>query len=450
MKRYGIILLLMGLFLTLSASALAADVKFSGEFIVGGMYLDKTTLKEDTASDGPSTAFYFQRLRVKTDVVVAPGLSLIIRFDAMERAWGAPRSTPGTKLDSQSAGTPAENENIAFDLAYVDYSSPIGRWRVGYMDDGAWGTVFMDTSVPRGKVAWTYYTGNWMFTVQIAKMAENSFTAKNSGVTASDLDGNKYCAAFRYSWKGGEAGILFGLGRDAINRPAPNNYKSLYNNFMPYAKAQIGPLKAQTELVYFIGKLKKYETGTENDVKMETLTAWLDLVADFSKFYVGGTFAYVSGDNPGTTDKIEGDALRNNGGRDWSPTLILWNNDFSYWVGTLYGQGGTVGPPDTRPQNASPMYNAFFYQLKGGVRPIDKLDIMASVSYANADKKPTGYLERDYGIEVDLTATYKITDNLYYMVGAGYLFTGDYFKGTQMNVDVSDNYLLINKLTLTF
>jgi len=85
------------------------------------------------------------------------------------------------------------------------------------------------------------------------------------------------------------------------------------------------------------------------------------------------------------------------------------------------------------------------------VKPIDKLDVMASVSYANADKKPANYLYNDYGWEVDLTANYKITNNLSYMVGAGYLFTGKYYKANvAVNNELNDNFLVINKLTLTF
>jgi hypothetical protein len=96
------------------------------------------------------------------------------------------------------------------------------------------------------------------------------------------------------------------------------------------------------------------------------------------------------------------------------------------------------------------MNNAWFFQLKGGARPIAALDIMASVSYAFADQKPTGFLNKPYGTEVDLTATYKITNNLSYMLGAAYLFTGDYYKGTSNLNQVADNYMIINKLTLTF
>ena len=31
------------------------------------------------------------------------------------------------------------------------------------------------------------------------------------------------------------------------------------------------------------------------------MTAWIDATADFGMFYAGGTFAYVSGDDPDTT-----------------------------------------------------------------------------------------------------------------------------------------------------
>jgi hypothetical protein len=36
------------------------------------------------------------------------------------------------------------------------------------------------------------------------------------------------------------------------------------------------------------------------------------------------------------------------------------------------------------------------------------------------------------------------------MLGGAYLLNGDYFKGTNPNNEVRDDYLVINKLTLTF
>jgi len=95
MKRFWVVVLVLGLIAAFSTTVFAVDLKFSGEYYTVGMYLDKTSLREGAVDEGSSTAFYYQRLRVRTDFVVAPGLTLITRFDAMERAWGASRSEVG-------------------------------------------------------------------------------------------------------------------------------------------------------------------------------------------------------------------------------------------------------------------------------------------------------------------------------------------------------------------
>ena len=159
MKRFWLVLLSLGLAMTFSASAFAVDVQFSGSYFAAGMYLDQVSLIKgptgllsgyDTNyqpiykgpnTDNQSTAFYFQRLRVRTDFIISPGLKLITRFDALNRIWGGARSTPGT-YDTQSAGTRDEEQNIAIDWAYIEYTSPIGLFQVGYAEDNVWGTRF--------------------------------------------------------------------------------------------------------------------------------------------------------------------------------------------------------------------------------------------------------------------------------------------------------------------
>ncbi len=460
MKRFIWVLLILALGVVFGFPARASvDVKFSGEFFAGGLYLDKTALNKDGyympvkppvyVGPGVSTAFYFQRLRLNTTFVIHPGLMLITRADIMKRAWGAARSASGTALDTGSSGTKAENENIAIDWAYVQYASPVGIWRVGYMNDNIFGTVFADGAGPKGKVAWSYATGPWYVTLQIVKMGDGSYTAKNTAVTASDVNNDKYCGAVRYTWKGGEAGLLAGVGRDSSNRPA-GQYKALFYTVIPYAVVQLGPVKLQAEADYFIGKWQIYETS-QQDVRMDALAAWFDATIDLGKFYAGGSVAYVSGDDPGSTDKLEANSLLVNGGRDWMPCLILFNSDLTYWAGGQAGFDPGLTPMNPYGTTAGPMTNAWFFQGRAGVRPVDKLDIMVSISYANADKKPTAaWRYNDYGYEVDLIATYKITNNLSYMLGAGYLFTGKYFKGASDLNNLHHDYLLINKLMVTF
>ena len=92
MKRFGLVLLLLGLMAVFSTQAMAVDIKVAGEYYAAGMYLDKTTLNKNVSvaspAVGPSTAFYFQRLRLGTEFVFAPGFKFITRADIMER-WSA-------------------------------------------------------------------------------------------------------------------------------------------------------------------------------------------------------------------------------------------------------------------------------------------------------------------------------------------------------------------------
>ena len=445
MKRFLLILLSLGLIMAFSASAFAVDVKVSGEYYVGGLYLNKTNLTSNV-DPNPSTAFYYQRLRVRTDFVVSPGLTLVTRFDAMERIWGGARSN---QLDSKgnvtaatdSAGTRAENENIAFDWAYIDYVSPIGIFDVGLMEDGRTGTVFGNSYTTLGRIKWKNSFGPVTLAADITKSKDQSYSAVASTATATDTDNDKYGLEGIYTWKDGKAGMKLTYYRYAENKQSLNNKKT-YLLFTPYTIAKIGPVDIQAEINYATGNYQEYDQPSSSiDVKLDNLSGWIDATAKIDMFYFGGTIAYVSGDDPNTKDRQEGGTL--NGGQDWNPCLILFNYfDRTYWVGALAGNATST--------NSGPMSNAWFYQGRAGVKPIADLDIMASLSYANVDKKPAGFVGGTYGTEVDLTGTYKITNNLSYMLGIGYLFTGDYFKGTSATSQVGDDYMVINKLTLTF
>jgi len=452
MKRFWLVLLSLGLIVAFSASAMAVDVKFSGEYYAAGMYLDKTSLRDGTATDGPSTAFYFQRLRLNTQFVVSPGLTLTARADVMERGWGANRTWPGVAQDTQSAGTRSENENIAFDLLYVTYVSPIGMFTAGYQIDDSWGLVFGNSSNPKGKIGYFLKTGGLTLGIQTGKDKELSRSVNNP-LGDADKDQSFYTAYGIYKWKTGEAGLLFkyiknNQFRNAFNSPATPDAGFTWDGLVttPYVKAKLGPVALEAQIYYLYGE-QSWEgnralLGNPPDVDLNQLTVYIGATVDLGMFYVGGSLAYISGDDPATLDEQEGGVL--GGGLDWNPCLIMFNNDLTYWVGRQGGYNGS--------SNGGVMTNAYFGQLRAGVRPIDKLDIMASVSYATADKTPQAVWDsREYGYEIDLTATYKITNNLSYMLGGGYWIVGDYYTGTAApGQDVDDNFMVINKLTLTF
>ena len=454
MKRFWLVLLSLGLVMAFSASVFAADVKFSGSFYAAGMYLDSTTLRGN-GQDKPSTAFYYQRMRIQAEFIATPALKLVTRFDAMERIWGGPRVAGG--IDPTSYGTREENENIAFDYAYIWYASKIGLWQVGILSDNVWGTTFNNNDEPEGQIHWTLVKMPFIVGAKVVKIEDNSraFLNRPGYGTQTDVDQDKYLAYGIYNFKGnnfgGQVGLLGYYVRGAQGRwipltPTTAGFKVEAYGLIPYAKANIGPVAVEAEAQYQWGKARDWENGVSiDDVKIESWYAYVDALADFGMFYVGLTGAFVSGDGDPADDKAKNTL---DAGRDWNPLLILFNYDRTYWGGGLAGWDGTDA------DNA--MTNALFGMVRAGVRPVKDLDIMLAVAYAEADKKitrtnpPTATLNDEYGWEVDVTATYKITNNLSYMLGVGYLFTGDYYEGGTAGQDTQDNFIVLNKLTLTF
>jgi hypothetical protein len=461
MKKFWVVLLALGLVAGFAMSASAADVKFSGSYYVTGIYIDNPDMKKQGSQTAASQAYYFQRLRIQTEFKIAEGLSLVTRFDALEKPWGygkigtggAPDSwrTAGalansfdvTNRSSQGAAGARAQENIEFERAYIDFTTKIGRFNVGYQNFIAWGTMFLDTHVTRPGIKYFVPIGPVTVVAAIEKTVEQN--ASTTYGVAADADANVYDLGVIYKFGAGEAGILWQYGDNRSNRQL--GYKTQLHIFDPYVKAKFGPIYVEAEGVYGTGKLVDSENPAIPSVDGEALGLYINAKVDIGPAYVGGIFAYMRGDDPSTTNKVEGSlATALTAGQAWDPLLILWND-------ALYGGNFRVATP------VGVFFdNAWLYQIYAGFKPVKEADIMLSVTYAYADKKPyatagvasSEYVSDVYGTEVDLTAKYKIFDNLEYMVGAGYLFTGNFFKKNINAAPIDNNYMLFHRLTLSF
>lgn len=439
MKRFWVVLLSIGLILGFAMSASAADVKFSGSYYAQGVYEDRPTLKKDI---GPSTALYFQRLRVLTEFKVAEGLKLVTRFDALERVWGDNVSASTGQSGMWGSG----EQNLRWELAYVDFNTAVGLWRVGYALTGTFGTVFGDDTDFRPQIGWFGQFGPFIPFAKIEKWGESSYGPKTAGTTgleAADRDYDRYYVGVIYKQAPVDAGILYRYIRNAYFRPVAAAGEALVSchTFNPYVIADVGPVKLQAEAGYLTGK-QEYGTAGLKDYDLEGAGVGLLADANFGPLSVGATFAWVRGDDPDTKDKNEGYGVT--GGTDYDPALLMWNDNMIKFV-----EGSHTGYATTAPMG-SPVTNAWLYSIRVGFKPVPKLQLLAWWTYAYADKKPANYVADSYGHEFDVTATYKIYDNLSYMVGAGYWVVGDYFKGKSNANEIANNYILTHKLTLTF
>jgi hypothetical protein len=431
----------MGLIMAFAVPASAVDVKFSGQYYVVG-YHGENWSASDKDDSVPTRNLYATRTRIQTVFQIAEGLSLTTRFDALEKRWGERNWTGGTydvtSRPSTGNASAAEQESIEFERAYVTFKTAIGQFDVGYQEIDVFGTVFGNWYGQGARIKYTGVFGPMTFIALVEKNDEGAIRRN----TEVDSDKDSYAIAPIYRWTGGSAGLLIKYVRDATNSSL--GVTNTVWLLVPYFQAKVGPVFVEGEAAYSYGESDR-DVG--QDVDIRGWAGYLKAQVDLAPVYFGVMGAYVGGDKATTSSKSEASAM--GGGIGWEPTLILWNYTTATWMQTP-GTGGYTATGAGSYYGVQ-MTNAWLGQVFVGIKPIPKLDIYLSYNYALVDQKPAGYKDDFLGHEVDLTATYKIYDNLSYMVGFGYLFVGDYFKGLEVqNNKIDDTYLVMHKLTLTF
>ena len=436
MKKLLVVLLSLGLIAAFAMTASAADVKFSGQYYVTGQYENNRTFQDP---DNQSLANFWTRTRVKAVFQVAEGLSLTTRIDALEKPWN------GNSNSRAENGTQRLQENIEFEQGYVTFNTMAGTFDIGYQDAGVWGTGFGDTPRSSARIKLTKAFGPFSLLAIYEKTTEN-----NIGATPweADADADLYYLAGIYKFKAGNAGLLFTMQNDATNRPVAGSlYRTKGYAVTPYMKGTFGPVYVEAEFEYLFGKTEEYDAGTPADVKKSGLGAYALAKMNFGPAYAGLSFGYSSGDDPDTADKDESGTISSTG---WSPGIIFGDGNYRTWMGARNPGGANAGTGYATMSKQ----NLWAYNVFGGYNPTPKLNLDAQFWYLRADKAPkiagVEFVSKNYGMEFDVTATYKIYDNLSYMVGAGYFWTGDYFKGTNTANKVGNDYVLLNKLTLNF
>jgi len=438
-----------------------------------------------------SRAFFYQRVRLQPVFAIAEGLTFTARFDAMEKQWGNTNWKGGTDDLTSSrrnqglassgglvTGAVANvqgqkiQESLEFERAYVTFMTGIGMFQVGYQNVDDWGTDYSDFSNSRPRIAYVTKAGPVEIAFTYEKVFEND-TAGTPAVSANagtgapavastnnfatDRDNDTYALSGTYRGKGMEAGLLYKYYVYNANRPA--GIKTTMNQISPYVKATFGPVYVEGELQYWFGKAAAYESPLAVLPQDQDLKAWgayLKGRFNFGPAYAGALFALASGND--LSDPTKNTTKPGGAGTNFAPAFILMNDALNTWENGTSVAAPVNGLVTTEKDNTV-IYNAFV-----GVNPTPKLNVELALTYATVDKKALArtaagvVLEAGsdkLGTEVDIKATYKIYDNLSYMIGAGYLWAGDYFKssvagGVVVERQIENDYILLNQLTLAF
>ena len=448
------------------------------------------TVEKTPGVRASSMAYFAQRLRLEPEIKVVEGVNLHMRIDAMERVWG--QFGVGSETDPSSIGAlntrnKLQEQNVQFRRAWIDFVTPIGLFMAGYMADGAWGTDFGDIPTEGPTIVYLLPVKPLILIAGIEKCSEgrlgynldlSGLGMGNMGSVAPgyvDSDFDKYFFGFDFQFPQGSAGILGEFLKSSGPRPlsahlepyvayggvTPGDYNLGFELLKSYTasayfKTTFGPLYVEGEYFYWWGDAVKFENlkqanyiftmedASAGDATLSASEWYLKAQYNMGPAYIGAQYGYAQGDDPGTPDKVE--AFPSPGYGLWQPCLIMFEDWTNRWSGNLGTSYATLG-------NA--FANASLYQVFAGWNPIPKLGLAMSYTWSYADQAPineeTGlrYAD-DYGTEFDITATYKIYDNLSYKVGFAYLWTGDYFKGGVATNQIDNDYLLMHQLTLSF
>jgi hypothetical protein len=478
MRKFWIVLLAAGLFMAFTMPAIAAvggaDVKFSGTLRMRGWYDDNITLLKDASLAGAnrgSQAFFDNRLRMVTEFKVAEGLALVTRFDALERKWGQTLNNGLYAVDkagtvTSSGALTSFNDSISFERAYVDFTTGIGRFLVGYQQFLVWGTIFGDSDTTYPGIKYMFATGPLTVVAALEKRSESTLSptvspanrnmAYNAGLT--DIDQDVYDLGVIYKFTGGDAGIMWQYVNSMSSSSTTQSatpYKQKIHLFNPYVKYKAGPVYVEAEAAYVTGKYAEYDraivAAATKDVDITAYGAYLKAEVDLVPAYVGLKFAYVSGNDTATADKVEGSILTGMElGNVHDFAVMLGNYEYFYQIAGSSATSGTGWKGNNATAVDYGMDNIVAYQLYGGFKPTPKLDVKIAYTYATVQQKPVGYESDKIGSEFDLVASYKIFDNLTYTFAAGYFWTGDYFKAATAATTLDNDYLIMHQLMLSF
>jgi len=475
--------LIMGFAMTASAQP---NIKASGQLYMLGTYSDNQKLVDSQSPNitggSNSRANVANRLRMQFEIQVQEGLKLTTRFDALERAWGEQQvgtsATPGTSPWYGAQATTTER-NISWERAYITFNALYGVFDVGYQQSRVWGTcAFCDDYDSDAGVHYRYMMGPWTFGLEWEKRADTGFSGEGSGqggtfLGGTDNDNDVYHIYGIYRWATGQAGLRYELDRNATSgkfgsgiaavttafpfgapiptatRVAPYGiagltsveWVSTFNEIAPYAQWNYGPFNIEFELRYIWGKTDY--NGSTGSIDRRGYSLYLNPKYTMGAFYGGLEFAYITGDDPKTTDKNEAGVP---GGQAWDPMLIYGN----YWNSKYQGVVGTGSPGGAMTAGGGIETNLLMFKPYVGWKVNPQLEVVAQYAWLKADQKPLNYLSDDYGKEFDLYATYKLYNNLSYTAGFGYFWTGDYAKGAFANTNLANNWLAMNALNFAF
>ena len=417
--------------------------------------------KANTAKDSASNTYYDQKAAIGVKGKVSDEVTGYMRLETGtsnkdKYIWGGE-----TNAELQAGGYKNDDSSMRLVQAWIDYKPSFWGVKVGHQPLALGEKLFFDHT-KYGDDAINLYgdlAGTQFNLIGIKLQERQAYAdgvATGSGNT-NDVDAYvvNLSRVFGDSFTGG-LNYTYLKGGTEDNNPITNPFPGMRMSNLGFdGKFKFGALNVTADFEKQFGTLKDDGTGLANTAlaahKLDAQGYAYQLTGDYAmgNSSVGLLYAVGSGDdNPNDTN---------------NDTFVDFLSDVPYQVyipGYRAGVPGAfgLGNGDVNGNDRfTGLSNLTVYQVNAKTETefIKPLTLFGSLSYlqttedVNTNIGGTARMEDSLGTEIDMVATWKLTENLAYMVEAGYLFAGDAWK-TAANNDPDNMYFLRHGLSLSF
>jgi hypothetical protein len=456
MKKVLLTASALGFAMALTASVAAAEMSFSakGKYNVTGIFsqagnqmasegaskggdnwggvdlYDEGSDNRSNTGGNAADAFYhhsfylYPTLQVNDNITVNSQLRFIDRD-----VWGD--------------GFGTKNDTMRVYQLWMDYASPIGKFSIGRMQGGTWGSKFLDSTRQRDGIKWAtpFLSDPFSLTLLVEKRTEKDAFINKDGddYTTADSDKDHYYIGIGHKGDMGKTDVALWHTRDASNDNLSSGDSAISTTEFWYNGVYtFGAINLTSEVHYVMG-------DADYNTDAQSLGLMIDANTQLDAFTVGGMVIWMQGDDNTNDGDNSGIVMSGGLGNDFNPLAIMTGD----YMGLMNGdKGGVLLAYDADSMgNVAP--GALVGAVYAGFQANDKLSFNGVLAIARANETQPNQ-DNMYGWELDLGFSYKLLDNLTYDGTFGYMKTGDFFAGEYTDVSLNNVFVLLHSLTMTF
>lgn len=444
MKKILSTALALGVVAGLAATASALELKVTGRYVVDGYYIDSGNAAAGKPNggvlpfdftDAEPDSWYEHAFITNPDLIINDKIMMKTEIRFIDRAtvWGGHEET--TFGGVSAPGHVEDGKNFSVEKAWLVYDSPVGKWEVGRRPAGAWQGAFVNSSSHADRLMWNFpVMEGFKSYAFLEKQVEQD--AYNWNQENNDRD--YYEAAGGYEVEGLKAWLGLAWMQDQrFDRPELGDSETDMYRFKGYGEFTINEtFSMASEFDYKWGEI----TAPARDIDTEGLAFIASGMGKFGALSASLHYAYISGDDNGTSDnELSTYDVANGMGWDFEPLYILTGNATNILNG--YRGPNAVGSA-VRTAGAHAVVGMADYAAS------EDLTLHGGIGWGMADEAPAG-VDDEYGWEFDLGLAYKLYTNLTYELHFGWWAVGDFAElgGAMESEDV---FLLSHHLSMKF